>query len=276
MHPHGLRTRSELLAAGVPSSTITRKFTRVLPQIYCAGEPTTHARCHAITLWQPTALLSHRTAAWLYGWVDEPDTLDATVPIDVRVRAPAWVTVHRRTLPEQEMYEISGLPVVTRERTLIDCIAVMSPHDVARVVDERLATDVDPCALTALVERTPRRRGNARALTQLRRAATGFASEPERILDRALIAVGIRMLTNYRVGAYICDFVDERARVIVEVDGREFHIAPEVFSRDRRRQNRLVLDGWLVLRYSAFDVLANPAAVAAEIAAVVRRRRDAR
>ncbi|WP_269744624.1 hypothetical protein [Rhodococcus sp. AW25M09] len=41
-----------------------------------------------------------------------------------------------------------------------------------------------------------------------------------------------------------------------------------VFSKDRRRQNALVLDGWLVLRYSAFDALAAHARIASEIASV--------
>ena len=78
---------------------------------------------------------------------------------------------------------------------------------------------------------------------------------------------------NAAVGPYVCDLVDRRSRTIIEVDGREFHSAAEVFSKDRRRQNAIVLDGWLVLRYSAFDVLAAPDVVAAEIASVVRRRR---
>ncbi|KAA0925232.1 MULTISPECIES: DUF559 domain-containing protein [unclassified Rhodococcus (in: high G+C Gram-positive bacteria)] len=81
---------------------------------------------------------------------------------------------------------------------------------------------------------------------------------------------------NAAVGPYICDLVDRRSRTIVEVDGREFHSAAGVFSKDRRRQNALVLDRWLVLRYSAFDVLAAPDVIAGEIASVIRRRRESR
>lgn len=62
--------------------------------------------------------------------------------------------------------------------------------------------------------------------------------------------------------------MDERAR-IVEVDGREFHSAPEVFRGDRRRQNWLVREGWTVLRFAAFDVPADPDAIADEITAAV-------
>ncbi|WP_254900497.1 DUF559 domain-containing protein [Rhodococcus sp. 1168] len=276
VHPHAIATRSQLLAAGIPNSTITRRYERVLPGIYSADQPTTFARCYAVTLWQPNALLSHRTAAWLYGWMDEHSMIEATLPAASKARTPFWLRMYRRDLPASDTTEVVQLPVVARERTLIDCIAVMTPEAVARIVDERLATDIDAQVIASKIRSTPRRRGNSRASSQLRSAASGFASEPERVLDRALIACGLRIATNHWVGNYVCDFVDELARVVVEVDGREFHSAPEVFSKDRRRQNDLVLDGWLVLRFSAFDVMANPEKTARQIAGVVRRRRRAR
>jgi very-short-patch-repair endonuclease len=269
-------TRTQLLGAGLSSSTITRNYTRLLPQIYCLGDPTTFARCCALAQWQPKAVLSHRTAAWLYGWAEEPRLVEVTVPTDMKVRAPRWLTVYRRSLPAGEYTEIQGLPVICRERTLIDCVAVMSDDDSARIVDERLASDTDVDTLEWLMRSTPKLRGNERARKQLRGASRNFASEPERVLDRAIIRQGFRMKTNHRVGRYICDFVDELAKLIVEVDGREFHIEPLVFSKDRRRQNHLVLAGWMVLRYSAVDVMADPDGIAREIADLLRRRRSAR
>lgn len=269
-------TRTQLLDAGVSSSTIARRYTRLLPQTYCLGDATTFARCCALVQWQPKALLSHRTAAWLYGWAPEPRIIEVTVPTDMKVRAPRWLTVHRRALPAGESTEIQGLPVVCRERTVIDCVAVMDPEESARIVDERLASGIESETLEWLIRSTPKLRGNERAAKQLRGASLNFASEPERVLDRALIRLGFRMKTNHRVGRYICDFVDELAKLIVEVDGREFHIEPEVFSKDRRRQNHLILDGWMVLRYSAIDVMADPDKVAREIVAVLRKRRVAR
>ena len=64
--------------------------------------------------------------------------------------------------------------------------------------------------------------------------------------------------------------------MIVEIDGREFHTDPATFNNDRRRQNALVLDGWMVLRYSAATAMAHLDAVADEIITVVRRRRHNR
>jgi very-short-patch-repair endonuclease len=79
-----------------------------------------------------------------------------------------------------------------------------------------------------------------------------------------------------RWATYYCDFVDERSRTIVEIDGREFHSEPEVFRKDRSRQNRLVLDGWLVLRYAASDVYQHLDEIANETVRVVRTRRRTR
>nr|WP_250765135.1 DUF559 domain-containing protein [Rhodococcus sp. MSC1_016] len=78
------------------------------------------------------------------------------------------------------------------------------------------------------------------------------------------------------MGPYSGDFVDEQAQIVVEVDGREFHSDPKVFRNDRRRQNWLVREGWMVLRFAAYDVLAHPDVIADEIVTAVRRRRRSR
>jgi very-short-patch-repair endonuclease len=52
-------------------------------------------------------------------------------------------------------------------------------------------------------------------------------------------------------GATYCpDAVFHRLRLILEVDGRQFHSDAEVFEADRWRQNLLILDGWCVLRFT--------------------------
>lgn len=281
MHRFGVRTRDELIAEGVPAGTIDGRarrgvYTRLLPGIYCVTEPTKLAQCAAVISWQPQAVLSHRTAAWLYGWCDEPDVVEATVPPVVKVKTPNWLRLYRRTLDVAELVELQSLPIVTREQALLDCLAVLSADDAARLVDESCRFAVDPIALKLLVSKRPGRSGNGAVAKQLRQLATGFASEPERLLARAFRARDFDIAANARVGPYVGDFVDEKSRVIVEVDGREFHCAPDVFRNDRRRQNWLVRDGWFVLRYAAADVLADPHTIADEVITDVRRRRKAR
>ncbi len=159
---------------------------------------------------------------------------------------------------------------------MLDCMAVLPRAEAELLIDERMKFGLDPAGLLRLLECHPGRRGNAELARQIRLAVTRFASEPERALGRALHRIGLRLEMNAAVGPYVCDLVDRRSRTIIEVDGREFHSAAEVFSKDRRRQNALALDGWLVPRYSAFDVLAAPDSVGNEIASVIRRRRESR
>jgi very-short-patch-repair endonuclease len=115
--------------------------------------------------------------------------------------------------------------------------------------------------------------GMAAVRKQLRTCCPRTLSEPERVVARALKARHFTMEINARVGRFYGDLVDFSARVIVEIDGREFHTDPATFNNDRRRQNELVLDGWLVLRYSAATALAELDRVVDEIITVVRRRR---
>lgn len=84
------------------------------------------------------------------------------------------------------------------------------------------------------------------------------------------------MEINTALGRYFVDLACRLARVIVEIDGRQFHIDPRTFDNDRVRQNTMVLDDWLVLRFSAATVNRDLDRVADQIAAVVRRRRKSR
>lgn len=281
MNTFGVWTREQLIADGIPGPTIdsrTRRgqYTRLLPRIYCITEPTKYAHCFAVTLWQPKAKLSHRTAAWLYSWLDEPARIEATVPRDVRMRPPNWLRLYRRDIDPAEVGEVASMPTVCREQALLDCIAVMEGDEIDRLVDDRCAHAISPESLRLLGKKSAGRWGNRQLARQLRHMALGAASEPERLLAREFNRRNFPLAANAQVGPYFGDFVDERARVIVEIDGREFHSDPEVFRNDRRRQNWLVRHGWLVLRYSAYDVLADPARVADEVMAVVRQRRKAR
>lgn len=201
----------------------------------------------------------------------EPNVFEATVPTGVHRRCPKWLTLYRRDLPADAVEELWGLPTSNAARTLVDCISVMPEDDAGRLVDGHVDRSV---AVSELVNLSSAGNHGAPALRrQLREAALESASEPERLFARALAKRRLHMLANHPIGPYTCDFVDERSRVVVEVDGREFHSEPEVFRRDRRRQNWLQLRGWLVLRYAAADIFNTIDSCADEVVAVVRDRR---
>ena len=69
------------------------------------------------------------------------------------------------------------------------------------------------------------------------------------------------------------DFAEKSLRIAIEVDGRAFHSDRRSFEHDRRRQNLLVLDGWLVLRFTWEQITRDPGGVVACIRAAVAQRK---
>jgi hypothetical protein len=62
-------------------------------------------------------------------------------------------------------------------------------------------------------------------------------------------------------------------RVVIEVDGLEYHETPEAVLRDRDKQNRLAGAGWTLLRFTWFDIVRQPEYVIARVRAGARLRR---
>ncbi|HEY0117483.1 MAG TPA: DUF559 domain-containing protein [Cellulomonas sp.] len=62
-------------------------------------------------------------------------------------------------------------------------------------------------------------------------------------------------------------------RVVVELDGYAFHSDRVAFGEDRRRDRELVLQGFVVLRFTAADVLGEPRRVVAAVRAALASTR---
>ncbi|WP_407727037.1 DUF559 domain-containing protein [Rhodococcoides fascians] len=272
-------TQQQLLDSGMTRGAITYrtktgKLTRILPAIYCTGEPDFRDRCAAVTLWQPKAVLSHLTAAWWWTLLDhEPEQVHLTIARSTKRAGPPWVRRYRRTLIESSYVDL--LPVVTIEQCIIDAAAMLPTTALERFFDAALTHKVSWRAVALQCEKSAGMAGIAAVRKQLRVCCPRTLSEPERIVARALTARGYHLEINAEVGRYFADLMDRRSRVIVEIDGREFHVESKVFTSDRVRQNSLQLDGWLVLRYSAAMVMSNLAYVVDQIIDTVRRRRKA-
>ncbi|WP_245663458.1 type IV toxin-antitoxin system AbiEi family antitoxin domain-containing protein [Nocardia inohanensis] len=127
-----IHTRAQLLATGIPSSTIHARctsghYTPLLPGVYTTESPTYFAKIQAVIAWLPPAVISHTTAAWLQGMLPEPPLIHATVPKDVRRTTPPWLRLHRRTLDPTWTTDLDGIPLTTPALTLLDC-APPSPN----------------------------------------------------------------------------------------------------------------------------------------------------
>ncbi|MCJ0979555.1 DUF559 domain-containing protein [Rhodococcus sp. ARC_M12] len=274
----GVYTVQQLVAQGLSTSTISRRsqsgeLVRLLPKVYATEKPDYFDLCIGATLWRPDAVLSHESAAWLWGLIDyEPRLVSVTVAPNTQSRSVPWIRIHRRRLLLDAVLH-RGLRVVSLEQTFVDVATSLSTPDLEKFFDNAIDHHLPWRRVAALCDTAKGMHGMAAVRKQLRTCCPRTRSEPERVVARALTARHFTMEINARVGKFYGDLVDFSARVIVEIDGREFHTDPATFNNDRRRQNELVLDGWLVLRYSAATALADLDRVVDEIITVVRRRR---
>ena len=224
VYEFGIRTREKLLAEGIAASTIDNRcrrgtYHRLLPAVYCITDPTPLARCAAVLAWEPRAVLSHRTAAWLWQMWPVPDVLEATVPRDLARRSPPGLRLYRRRLDALDVTEAWDLPAVGPEQALVDCLSVLDSADADRLVDEHLTRTVSIEGMGLLRKKYPGRWGNGDVLRQLRSAAVSAASEPERLLAREFARRNYAIEANAPIGPWIVDFYDRRASMVVEVDG---------------------------------------------------------
>lgn len=75
-------------------------------------------------------------------------------------------------------------------------------------------------------------------------------------------------------GRYRVDFILKDARLIVELDGHEYHSTREQLERDAIRQRYLTRAGYSVIRFTGREINRDPAACVAEVAQIYRERME--
>jgi hypothetical protein len=224
----------------------------------------------------PRAVASHRSALALWGLTETPEpTPELTVTGSALPRLDGVVTHRTRHLPPHHRTLRSGLAVTTVERTLADIGAVV-PLPLVRdcveqaLIDERttytrLLDTVDELA-------APGRNG----IGVLRRVLGDWLLDDTRP-DSKLEPMMARLVHRHGLppprfhyivrdddGAFVAevDAAWPAAKVVAEVDGLGAHRHRSAFQRDLTRQNRLVLLGYTVLRFTWHDIVRRPRHVA--------------
>ena len=101
-------------------------------------------------------------------------------------------------------------------------------------------------------------------------------SAAESLVRQRLHAARLRLRSQVRIqGVGRVDFLVGR-RLIVEVDGHEHHSSPEDMARDRRRDRRAMLRGYLVIRITWRMIADDWDTVQRDILALVRSRQHLR
>jgi len=224
------------------------------------------------------AVISHRSAAHLWKLIDRrPIDVDVTL-IGRRCRPKKGVKAHHaKRLHPRDIRRMSGVVLTSPARTLIDCAADADDGEFERAVSEaralRLITDRD---LEGALERAGHRRGTAKVRAFLRgESEQGFTrSEAERRMRWMTKAAGLpQPICNAPLQGYSVDFLWPDHRLVIEVDGFQFHGHRSAFERDRRKDQALTAAGYTVMRITWRQLRYEPLRVAAVVATALTARR---
>jgi hypothetical protein len=239
-------------------------------------------RMAAVLACGPEAVLSHRSAAAHWGILEDfRGRIDVTAP-GRRGRAPAGISAHRHgSLRPADRTVERGVPCTTVARTLLDLAGVVSPHKLSHAITEaEILRIFDLEDVREVIGRRRRRRGVAR----LKLAIDSYDPRDERArrgLERRFLALcrhadlpppEVNALLDLPGSPVQPDFLWREARLIVETDGRATHGTARAFEQDRRRDQRLKLAGWDVIRCTWNQVTTEPESLIRTIRALLARK----
>jgi very-short-patch-repair endonuclease len=281
---HGVGARWQFERLGITQNAIRRRVQsgrlhRLHRGVYAIGHTSLTRRSRwmaAVLRVGPDAALSLHSAAPLWG-VRPGRGGPIHVSCPRRVSSLRGIVVHQAPLPADEVTTHDGIPVTTVPRTLLDLAAELTDEQLAWALNEAEVQRLhDALSLPVLIDRYPGRRGVRRA----RRVLAAFAgprltrSQLERAFLDFLLRHGLPMpATNAQVTAggrrYECDFVWHDRRVIVELDGYDYHSSRHMFHADRRRDRALKAARWETVRVTEWDLRGDEASLRSDLRSVL-------
>jgi hypothetical protein len=292
---HGLFTLDDALKTGLTRRQVgygveSNRYVRVGPRLYrIVGVPSSWEQqlLAAVLTCETGTLASHRSAACLWGLDgSRPGAVEISVPRNHRPRYRENGRVHESTdLELAEPTVIKGIPVTGLVRTLIDLAAVVSRRRLTQAVDDAIRRRKTTWEQLAAVRARHSRRGRdgvgkMRELLEERYGTTIPDSYFGRLVADLLVDAGlpqpeIEHNVYSETGEWLArvDVAYPRWKIAIELDSKQHHLHEEAFEADRPRQNRLEIEGWLVLRYTWLFYSRHPNKLCAEVREAVRHRR---
>ena len=244
-HPHLRNHIDHLIRSG--------QLTPLLHGVSCWAdqEPDFFLLVRAAVSWNPRAILVGATAAALTWWPElKPDRVELASPPPRN--PPPWIRCRRLRIPASLTEELGDTRVVTPE---LSVLGMLDGGD-ANPMCEALRRGVTTVArIRTTLEQIPRASGNLVRNVLLSAARDNPWSPLELEAHQRLRRAGLKgWRTNHRVLldglAHFLDIAFPGARLALEMDGWQHHGNHLGFVADRIRQNRLVLGGWTILRFT--------------------------
>jgi hypothetical protein len=286
---HGIVSRNQLLALGLHAYQIAYRVEvgrlhRLYRGVYAVG----HVRLTQRGRWLAAvvacrtgggqSVLSHRAAGQLHGILRSAPSN----PIDViatRRHHLHGVRCHIvRGLHPDDITIVDAIPVTTVHRAFLDLAEVMHPLRLFDALELSIRLEhFDLTEMYAMIARNPGRHGLKPLHAQLARLTDAPAW-----LDSGLEAEFLfrlrqhpdlpEPLTHQAVEGEPVDFYWPDQRVVLEIDGDRYHSLPRDRLNDERRDRKLTLAGYAVLRVTEREFKADPERVIAELRALLRRQ----
>jgi len=289
MAQHGVVALWQLMQLGLTASAVRNRVAagrlhRVHAGVYAVG----HARLTrdgwymaALLACGNDAALSHRSAAAKREL--RPSTrglIDVISPRQSGRRRDGIDAHTSATLLPRDIEEIDGIRCTTVARTLLDLAAVLPRRAVERAYDQAALREVlDARQIDDVFARTHGHRGNATLRAIVEQHAAGSTLTRSKLEERFLAICRRAGLPQPEVNVWIAleptgyeaDFLWRAHGLIAEVDGIDVHGTRRAFEHDRRRDQRLVIAGYRVVRFPEPQLVGEPDAVGATMSALLRQ-----
>jgi very-short-patch-repair endonuclease len=186
--------------------------------------------------------------------------------------------VHFGPLDPDDVTTVSGIPVTSPARTVLDLAPDETRRDLGRLLRRVDGEELlDRRRFEALISRTSGHRGNAKLAAALRaykpETAVLRSDLEKRFRDLVLTAGLPRPQMNALVEGYELDAYWEAEGFAVELDVYATHGSPTSFEEDRRREDDLLLAGIELIRVTDVRLDREPRETIARVAAHLARRR---
>ncbi len=274
-------TRRQLLDIGLSSGAIRHRYNKgslipVHTGVYAVGRLPIRGgdRAFAAVLaCGHGAVLSHGSAACLWG-LDKRWPTPFEVIVKTARRRPG-IRTHRVILGRRDVRSREGIRVTSPARTIFDIAPRLTDRKVKRAVNDlRLAEELRMADLAELLTRLPKHPGASRLRPLVKTPRGPTRSELEDAFGDLSARFGLpRAEVNARAAGYEMDVLFRAERVIVELDGWDFHRTREAFESDRDRDAETLAAGFETVRITWERLKSTPRKEAARLHAILAARR---
>jgi Protein of unknown function (DUF559) len=220
------------------------------------------------------AVLSHRSATALWGiWGSGAGETYVTVPR--KTRSQRSIHRHFGDLPVDEVTIRDGIPVTSAARSVLDLAA-----DKGEVAAESALRELEylgilgPISIPSLLDRHPRHKGTPLVRTCLARVRDDPGGRIRSPLEELFLPfLDAHHIPRPRLNPWLSvgeerfqvDCLWPDARLVVELDGFKSHGTKRAFRKDRRRNRRLEVHNFTVVRITESQLATEPLQIGADL-----------